>query len=352
MDPQIVEFVNSIKTNKQINSFDEVSTKQAIVLRLLFLLGWDIFNIDEVTPNLPDETQFVDYALRIKNTDTVFIKVVKPKEALETYQDKVFEYGAEKAVDVTILTNGVGWWFFLSSSKGDSLLNRFCSLDFVEQKTDEVVGQLIDFLKKDEIVKGKSLKNALKILKKKQQLAARDAIPEAWSRILSEPHEALIKLIGETAEKMCGVTAEKDAIVEFLTDRAKKTHPTAAPIPYREEKPPAQTEKPAPKSYNGQAITSFSMKGKKYRVNSWNELLVKMCEALKTEYEQDIESLQWLSVGRKYYFTKNQKELRVPKHIGKTDIFVESYLNPNETVKVALAVLTEFGFSTDDFSVS
>jgi len=96
MEQQLIEFVDGIKANKQIGSFDEASTKQAIVLRLLFLLGWDIFNVDEVNPNLANETPHADYALSIKNTPKVFIKVVKPKEYLEKYEENVFEYASKK----------------------------------------------------------------------------------------------------------------------------------------------------------------------------------------------------------------------------------------------------------------
>jgi hypothetical protein len=44
--------------------------------------------------------------------------------------------------------------------------------------------------------------------------------------------------------------------------------------------------------------------------------------------------------------------LRVPAVIGGTDIFVETYLSPNETVKIALSVLNEFGFNAGDLVMS
>jgi predicted type IV restriction endonuclease len=359
MKQQLVEFFDGIKSNKQVGSFDEASTKQAIVLRLLFLLGWDIFNVDEVNPNLANETQQADYALSIKNTRKVFIKVVRPKEALDQYQEKVFEYASEKGVEFAILTNGVIWWFYLSSNKGNALQNRFVILDFLKQKPNDIEEQLTSFLKRDEISKGAAKKRATDILKKSLQQAAQKAIPEAWSKILSEPHETLIKLIGETAEKMCGVPAEKDAIVNFLSEFLKQPQKTEAPAMHLEEKAAPKTEKAvsppekaAQKSYDGQSITSFSLKGKTYKVKSWEELLVKLCEVLKTEYHQDIDSLQWHSVGKKYYFNTNQNELRFPAGIAGTDVFVETYLNPNEAVKVALSVLSEFGFAGNDLKIN
>ena len=51
MKKQIETFINELKSNKKLSSFDEASTKQAVVLRLLSFLDWDIFNVDEVYPD-------------------------------------------------------------------------------------------------------------------------------------------------------------------------------------------------------------------------------------------------------------------------------------------------------------
>ena len=51
MKKEIVSFIKSLKTNKKLEKFDEASTKQAVVLRLLSFLGWDIFDVDEVYPD-------------------------------------------------------------------------------------------------------------------------------------------------------------------------------------------------------------------------------------------------------------------------------------------------------------
>ena len=376
MEKQLLEFIDGIKSNKQVGSFDEASTKQAIVLRLLFLLGWDIFNVDEVNPNLASETQQADYALSIKNTPKVLIKVVKPKGSLDQYQEKVFEYALKKGVEFTILTNGVNWWFYLSLNEGHALQNRFAVLDFIKQKSNAIAEEVTSFLKKDEISKGAVLKRATEIINNRLQQAARKAIPDAWSKLLSEPHDALIKLIAETAEKISGISPEKDAIIKFLNERLKQPQQTETPPPRPEEKaafraeqiatPPFSEEKAVPKlkkvapppektaqkTYDGQSLTSFALKGKLYKVKSWEELLVKFCEVLKTEHHQDIDSLQWHSVGKKYYFNKNEYELHVPAGIPGTDMFVETYLNPNEIVNLVRSVLTGCGFADSDLVIS
>jgi len=44
MEKKIIAFIDELKSNKKLATFDEASTKQAVVLRLLSFLDWDIFN--------------------------------------------------------------------------------------------------------------------------------------------------------------------------------------------------------------------------------------------------------------------------------------------------------------------
>ncbi len=48
---QVVAFIRELKTSRKMLLFDEAATKQAVVLRLLSLLGWDIFDVEEVAPD-------------------------------------------------------------------------------------------------------------------------------------------------------------------------------------------------------------------------------------------------------------------------------------------------------------
>ena len=75
MKGKIESFINELRSNKKIYNFDEGSTKQALVLRLLSLLGWDIFDVEEVCPEYFVNSNRVAYALKVKNSDKVFIEV-------------------------------------------------------------------------------------------------------------------------------------------------------------------------------------------------------------------------------------------------------------------------------------
>ena len=75
MEEQLSELIEKLKLDRRLASFDEAATKQIVLLRILSLLGWDTFNIDEVMPEYSVGSQRVDYALRHANISKVFIEV-------------------------------------------------------------------------------------------------------------------------------------------------------------------------------------------------------------------------------------------------------------------------------------
>jgi len=46
MEQKISDFISKIKSIQHLASYDESSTKQALILPVLNTLGWDIFNIN------------------------------------------------------------------------------------------------------------------------------------------------------------------------------------------------------------------------------------------------------------------------------------------------------------------
>ena len=92
MRERLLPFVEQLKSDGRIASFDEAATKQTVLLRILSLLGWDTYNIDEVIPEYSVSTQRVDYALRHSNVNKAFIEVKKVGEDLEKHQEQLLNY--------------------------------------------------------------------------------------------------------------------------------------------------------------------------------------------------------------------------------------------------------------------
>ena len=137
MQNQLTSFIEILKVDRRIISFDEAATQQAVVTRLLSLLGWDIFNIDEVTPEYSIGEGRVDYSLRIGNVNKVFIEVKKIGEELEKHQEQLLEYSYKQGVRLSILTNGVTWWFYLPWQEGSWEQRKFYSIDILQQESND-----------------------------------------------------------------------------------------------------------------------------------------------------------------------------------------------------------------------
>ena len=261
MKSKITSFIDELKSNKQISSFDKASTKQAVVLRLLSLLGWDIFNVDEVKPVDDVKPKNVDYSLRSKNTDRTFIKVLKINEKLNGSQEELITSAAKGKVEISVLTNGLIWQFYLSLMAGNLEQKHFCTLNLIKQKPDDVAAQFLNFLERENIVSGKSLKTANALQNERQQNAVEDAIPSAWSKIISEPDAALVKLLSEATEKLCGFQPEKERLLKFLTERSKSPQTpavhtaenTSRPVPNAVEKQPEGNSGPVSNGVEKQA---------------------------------------------------------------------------------------------------
>ena len=229
MKKEIVTFIKDLKSNKKLDKFDEASTKQAVVLRLFSFLGWDIFNVDEVYPDYSVNSYRVSYALRSKNTNKIFIEVKRVHEKLDNYQKPLLNFASSEKVDISILTNGVLWWFYLPKSAGNSQEKWFYSLDLLKQKEDTFVPQLIDLLSKNNVVKGQALKAANALNQNKNQKIASNVIPEAWNKIISQPNMIFVELLRESTEKISGCRVEAKLVERFLEKHLDKLLVTNRP---------------------------------------------------------------------------------------------------------------------------
>jgi len=83
MQEAIKALIEELRNNSQIYQFDEATTKQAIILRLLNILGWNVFDINEAKPEYSMTGKRVNYALLINGQVKAFIEVKKISQDLE-----------------------------------------------------------------------------------------------------------------------------------------------------------------------------------------------------------------------------------------------------------------------------
>lgn len=373
MKKQITSFINDLKSNKRLPSFDEASTKQAVVLRLLSFFDWDIFNVEEVYPDYAVNSSHVSYALRTNDVDKIFIEVKRIHEKLDKYQEKFIARSSDEGVDFAVLTNGITWWFYLTSAEGSWHQKWFYSIDLFNQTPDEFVPQLIDLLTKGKVAKGVALKTAKMLFKNKQQKMAADFLPKSWNQIVSQPNKIFVELLSLQTEKLCGYKVDIKSIETFLSKHIDKWLITnirsaaAAPPPVSMEPEilefddslPSPSSKASPgkhiaqkpENYADRSIHSYTLNGQTHRVRGWDEFLSAVCDYFAAAHSVDFEKVLWISDDQKPLFSRYSDQLRMPEKIKRTDIYVETKLSPDQVVKTVSKLLTQFGYSKEVLSI-
>jgi len=355
MEDQIKKFISDIKS-KKLSAISEDATKNSIILRLLNILGWDIFDNYEVYPEYVTGGRRVDYSLRYYSKNKVFIEVKKIDENLEIHQEQLLTYAFHEGIELAILTNGLSWWFYLPLNPGSWQERKFFSIDIFQQKEMEITSNFINFLAKDNVISEKAIETAKTLYKSNQKdhtIAL--SLPKAWNNLIQETDKSLIELINDTNEKLCGYRASDEKIVEFLNDNNSQLLLSGVKK-YIEN---TNAEKSLPTNiksareyisvlYTGKKPRCFYINNKKIEVRSWKDILIETCSYLfdeyKSEFEQKTSSVRW---KKGVYFSRNKDLLINPKQISNSGLYVEACLNANSIVKFSEDLVALFGYDRD-----
>lgn len=359
MQEQLKNFVNEIKSAKGLNAYDEATTKQIIIIRILNLLGWNIFDVKEIQPEYPVDSQNsnekVDYALAKDTNNMVFVEAKAVSIDLEKWEEKFCNYCFKNNVVLGVLTNGISWWFYLPRAKGSWYERKFYSINLIRQDADAIVSKFIAFLSKQNVMIGKAEENAKKTYESKQKnQIIEKALPQAWNTLISSEDESFMDLFNDMLEKISGYRAEPEELAEFLAKKGTKLlilEEQSLQVKRRTRKSEYETQPEEGKTSNyvrtgftGKSINTFIFNNKKYEAKSWQQLLSIICEVVSNLHKNDFNKVLSLRGTKKPYFTKNRDELRIPKKIKGTDIFVETHLSANGIVKLCKDVLSLFGY--------
>lgn len=215
----ITTFIKELANNSGLPSYNEDAIKQTIVLPLFQLLGWNIFSINEVTPEYSLQSKRVDYALRSADKPLVFVEVKRPSISLEDSQEQLLKYCFHEGIRLAVLTNGVNWWFYLPLREGHWETRKYFSINIFDQGTNEATERFQEFLSKDNVLAGQSEKNAEQILKGKTRAkGVVCTLPKAWNVLISEPDELLIELLKDKVEDLSGYTPTPDELMNFFVE--------------------------------------------------------------------------------------------------------------------------------------
>lgn len=359
------EFIKKIQTEKKIQSLNEEATKQSIILPILQLLEWQVFDADEVSPEFSIENTRVDYALRNGSINKVFIEVKRINEDLEKHQEQLLTYSFRQGVNLSILTNGILWWFYLPLQEGSWEQRKFYAVDMYSQDFEKITEVLSDFLARKKVFDGQALENAKRLYGNRQKKdITRRNIPKAWRKLHIEGDELLIELLAETTEKVCGYRPEDSQVSEFLYTIVNQEHPKFEKQKEKRKKiiEPIKGETKITSTpdkdlyslndnFTYKKITGFVFLSNNISATSWKQLLIKFVEKINSLHRNEFDTITSVSGKKRPYFTKNNNELRSPKKISNTDFFVETNLSANNIVSIVKEVLRTFNYDENDLGI-
>ena len=357
------EFIKNVQTEKKIQTLNEEATKQSIILPILQLLGWQIFNADEVYPEFSIENTRVDYALRNGSINKVFIEVKRINEELEKHQEQLLTYSFRQGVSLSILTNGILWWFYLPLQEGSWEQRKFYTIDMYSQEYMKIAEIFDNFLAKEKVFSGEAIENAKKLYgnRQKKEIIKRN-IPKAWRKIHIEGDELLLELIAETTEKICGHRPENNEVSEFLYSIANQEVPKEA-IKNRSSKKDTfeynienNTRRDGDlyslnDNFTYKKITGFVFLNENITATSWKQLLVRFIGKINSLHSNEFDKISNVSGKKRPYFTKNSNELRSPVKILNSEYYVETNLSANNIVSILKEVLRTFNYEQTDIRI-
>lgn len=229
------------------HAMTEEATKTAVIMPFIQALGFDVFNLNEVTPEIIADVgtkkgEKIDFALKIDGKAAILVEAKPISTSLGSAQySQLFRYFAVTDARLAILTNGRDIWFFSDTDEKNKMDKKpFFVFDL--QSFDEAqVKDLARF--------HKSVFNMDAILEAASNLKFVKATAEFLKQQLAEPSDEFVRLI---ARQMVDGSITKGvleqirpvipkALDEMIRDRIQDR----LNIAFRPEPAPEASTKPA-----------------------------------------------------------------------------------------------------------
>lgn len=343
----LLDFIDKMQSDERFQALDGASIKQAIVLKMLSLLDWDPFDMDEIQPEYDVKDGKIDFALTHDGMPKVFLGVKKEIKDIEASKAQFLDWAVQCKVPIAVMTNGFSWRFFLSLMDGSTEDKRVGALEIRDEAAKDVKKAFSDFLSKKNVFSDRALKIAEEIYnKRKKALIIEEHLPRAWQKILNEPEKWLGGIISEVTEKLCGITPDKEAVEAFIASTIKGN----ADRPPFKESTPSKNQK-GRKDYEGKSVTSFTLEGKGYKVEAWKDLLLKVCEIMYGKHKDDFDSILYVTMKGRDCFSENPHAFLNSGKIAGSGIYVDLDLTEMLTLALCREVLSNFGHKESEFII-
>lgn len=377
---------------------NEESAKAQFVQPILRLLGWPSDDPNLVYFEYAAGGGRVDIALRTGGRFVAFIEAKAPGKNLANHVTQLLQYAFHEGVDLCALTTGLEWWLYLPREKGPPKNRRFAVVDITKTSAGDCAEQLRRFLGLEALEDHSAesdAKRALKNLRIDERLMTE--IPAVWRKMRSQPDPELVRLVQKRVEAEIGLPAtpaqvgkalgmavpspakredERGAregwpkpgtkshrVWELAESHATRGEAVAAAVKeginlntaqaqYRRWRLGKPGRRPRPASAGGGKPGSYRLWGTDTRLKTWRELLIGVFEAVQARHGAAFpETVRPLWGKNKPWVSANRHDLRAPRLIGQSGLFVEGHLSANNIEKRCRRLLRAFGYPESDLEI-
>lgn len=139
---KIKELAEKIESQKEIVKTEE-ATKTSFIMPFLNILGYDVFNANEIEPEYVADVfkkgEKVDYAIKMDNKLVIIIECKHWKENLDNHDSQLHRYFQAVDAKFGILTNGIEYRFYTDLDKSSKMdVIPFLEFNFTKYNENEI----------------------------------------------------------------------------------------------------------------------------------------------------------------------------------------------------------------------
>jgi len=233
------ETLTDIRKRLQFNEYkNEEHVRLSLVCRILYKLGWDIWNPGEVNTEFPatpaEDNTKVDIALFCNvRMPSIFMEVKavgKMLQKLTEIERQVRDYNRNNTAMFSVITDGRYWRFYYSQTGGEFRDKCFKKCDLESDELDDIEQTLALFFGKKHLENGSAKEQANKYLQlTHKEKNVQEVLSEARRKTQIPSYPSLPQAVIELL-KPKGITLTSDEVAKIIEKIADK-EPHPGPVP-------------------------------------------------------------------------------------------------------------------------
>ncbi len=375
--PDLSELTTHISrlADSDFSRSSEQDTRERAVNPVIGVLGWNVYDPNEVDREYSVRGGRVDYCLRVQERNFVLIEVKRAGTDLSEHQEQLLRYAFDEGVPLAALTDGLVWWLYLPTAGTTWEQRLFFRVNFREQRPAEAAVALFRFLNRNGVVSGEAQNEAKREFESQERdRRVQAALQDAWQRVLRDPESLVREELADAVEDISGHRPSHGTVADFLheisgstkTDNrsltTSSTDSLQEPGLNKESRVRSSNQRVGIKKLAQSGRTksrsippvAFWLDGKRHELHvlNWRQMLIQLCEHLARETGHVfVERASNIRGRRRPHFTSSPAELREPVHIPETRLYVEGNVSAKGAEQIARRTLREVRGSDDGFRI-